>query len=153
MRPILHSFIALVFFALPGVVFSQILTPATWDIRLSATEVKAGDEIEIIFKATVDDLWYLYATDFDPNCGPLPAELRIDESSNVALVGELKAINPSPKYDENFGCDVKNLQENGRIPPANKSDGKPGFHFRFDRGTGMHRSRRKVHSGGRGFLL
>lgn len=87
--------------------YAQILKPATWRWEPSATTVKAGDEIELIFKATIDKNWYMYANGFDPDCGPLLTTLALEPHASYALVGELKSINPQDKHDEVFDCDVK----------------------------------------------
>ena len=97
MKPILRNFFAYLLVLCPFVATSQILTPVTWQIALSETNVKVGEEIEIIFKATVDDVWYLYANDFDPDCGPLLTEVTFATTNNFQPVGGLKAINPMRK--------------------------------------------------------
>lgn len=106
-------FIFLLFF--PVLLNAQILTPAKWQIKLSETNVKAGDEIEIIFQATIDDVWYMYANEFDPDCGPLLTEVRFDETANVEPVGGLQAINSVSKHDEIFDCDVKIFKKKGEF--------------------------------------
>ena len=105
--------------------YAQILNPVTWQVALSKTEVKVGDEIEVVFKATVDPLWYIYATDFDPDCGPLLTEARFDEATNIEAVGKLRAINPKSKHDEIFGCDVKVFEGKGEFRQRIKITGNP----------------------------
>lgn len=51
--------------------FAQILEPSSWSTQASQKEVKVGDEIELIFKASIIKDWYLYSSDFDPDCGPM----------------------------------------------------------------------------------
>lgn len=99
----------------PVLLNAQILTPAKWQIKLSETNVKAGDEIEIIFQATIDDVWYMYANEFDADCGPLLTEVRFDETANVEPVGGLQAINSVSKHDEIFDCDVKIFKKKGEF--------------------------------------
>src|SRR5688572_26263671 len=70
---------------------SQILQPAKWTTSLSKENVIAGDVIEVILKATIDDKWYLYANEFDPDCGPLLTEIQFTDMKNFELVGALKA--------------------------------------------------------------
>lgn len=114
MKPALPILIAILI-TLPLLAEAQILTPATWNIRLSETNPKAGDEIEIIFNATIDDVWYLYATDFDPDCGPIVTEVRFDNTNNFQVVGNLKAIDAVAKHDEIFDCDVKIFKKKGEF--------------------------------------
>lgn len=99
----------------PVLLNAQILTPAKWQIKLSETNVKAGDEIDIIFQATIDDVWYMYANEFDADCGPLLTEVRFDETANVEPVGGLLAINSVSKHDEIFDCDVKIFKKKGEF--------------------------------------
>ncbi len=87
--------------------YAQILKPAAWNIRLSDANPVAGDVIEVIFLGTIDPTWYLYANDFDPDCGPIPTEINFENRTNFELVGGLQAINSEDKHDEIFDCDVK----------------------------------------------
>ena len=112
-------------FLTPFLAAAQILTPATWNIRLSETNIKAGDEIDIIFNAAIDDVWYLYANDFDPDCGPIVTEVQFEETKNFQLVGGLKAINAVAKHDEIFDCDVKIFKKKGEFRQRIKVLGGP----------------------------
>jgi thiol:disulfide interchange protein DsbD len=99
--------IFLVFATFPSIVFAQVLQPAKWTTEASTSAAKAGDVIELIFKAKIDENWYMYANDFDPDCGPLLTEIAFTALENFELVGKAQAINSSPKHDEIFDCDVK----------------------------------------------
>jgi len=90
-----------------NIVSAQILDPSHWSFQVSNKNVKAGDEIEIIFSAEVDENWYVYSNDFDPDCGPLLTEVVFDNTKNFKLVGGLVPIDPTPKHEEAFDCDVK----------------------------------------------
>jgi thiol:disulfide interchange protein DsbD len=95
--------------------YSQVLEPAKWSWSASKKIVKIGDEIELIFKVEIEDNWYVYANDFDPECGPLLTKVSFTPSASFKTVGELKAINPKTKHDEAFGCDVKIFEHNGEF--------------------------------------
>ncbi|MEX2235035.1 MAG: cytochrome c biogenesis protein CcdA [Cyclobacteriaceae bacterium] len=125
MKRILSKLPLILIFLLPFFLQAQILTPATWDVQLSETRVKVGDEIEIIFKATIDDIWYLYANDFDPDCGPLLTEIQFANVVNFQPVGGLKAINSVAKHDEFFDCDVKIFKKKGEFRQRIKVLGNP----------------------------
>jgi thiol:disulfide interchange protein DsbD len=96
-------------------VSGQVLEPAKWSWTASKKSVKVGDEIELIFKVSVDDNWYVYANDFDPDCGPLLTKVTFIPSTSFKTVGELKAVNPKTKHDEVFGCDVKIFEHTGEF--------------------------------------
>ncbi|MEX1239219.1 MAG: cytochrome c biogenesis protein CcdA [Cyclobacteriaceae bacterium] len=125
MKPILRKLPLLFFILLSFFLKAQILTPTTWEIKLSETNVKAGGEIEIIFQATIDDVWYLYANDFDPECGPLLTELRLEEIRNFEPVGGLRAINSLSKHDDIFDCEVKIFKKKGEFRQRIKVLGNP----------------------------
>lgn len=89
------------------IVHSQVLKPATWTFQTSSQNAKVGDEIELIFKATIDDNWYMYSNDFDPDCGPIVTEIKFNNSKSFTPVGKLKPIGAQDKHDEIFDCDVR----------------------------------------------
>lgn len=125
MSPLVRTAFAALLLFIPFLSPGQILNPVRWEISLSTTEARVGDEFEIIYQATVDDLWYLYATDFDPDCGPLLTEVRFDEVINVEPVGDLVAVNPKSKHDEIFGCDVKIFESSGEFRQRVRITGSP----------------------------
>ena len=86
---------------------SQVLAPAKWITSASAESAKRESEIEIIFKATIENNWYLYSTEFDCEDGPLKTTFSFKPNSSYQLVGDVKAINPIDKHDKIFECDLK----------------------------------------------
>jgi thiol:disulfide interchange protein len=104
---------------------AQILKPAKWTTEISKTNVGVGDVVELIFKAKIDPAWYMYANEFDPECGPLLTEIKFTETKNFELVGKLKAINSSDKHDEIFDCEVKIFKKQGEFRQKIKITGNP----------------------------
>jgi hypothetical protein len=90
--------------------FAQILEPVKWTWEASKKSVKVGDELELVFTGQVDDTWYVYANEFDPECGPILATITFTADPSVKTVGTLKAINPKTKRDDAFDCEVKILK-------------------------------------------
>jgi len=125
MKSILRKLPALYFLFIPVLLQAQILTPATWEIKLSKTDLKVGDEVEVIFKATIDDVWYLYANDFDPDCGPLLTEVQLSTLKNSEPAGTLQAVNSISKHDNVFDCDVKIFKKKGEFRQRIKITGNP----------------------------
>jgi thiol:disulfide interchange protein len=103
----------------------QIHDPAKWTYEVSKTDVKAGDEVELIFKATIDNNWHLYANDFDPDCGPILTELVFTGIKNYKLVGNTIAPNSVTKFEEAFGCDAKIFYHTGEFRQKIKVLGGP----------------------------
>lgn len=87
--------------------YAQILSPTKWVWQASSTSVKVGDEIELIFKATIEKDWYMYANEFDPECGPMLTTVTLNPDASFKIIGALKAIHAVAKHDEIFDCDVK----------------------------------------------
>ncbi|MFO0505771.1 MAG: protein-disulfide reductase DsbD domain-containing protein, partial [Chryseotalea sp.] len=92
---------------------SQILQPAKIDVSVSSTNVKAGDEIILTFKATIDENWYLYSNGFDEDCGPIPFSINLTKNNNFVLAGNLTAEKDKGKHDDIFDCDVRYMTSTG----------------------------------------
>lgn len=94
---------------------AQILEPSSWEESSSKTEVEVGEEIDLIFTATIDKDWYLYSSDFDPDCGPIVTSFTFEENDSYELVNDLRAIDPITKFDEIFECEVKIFKGTGEF--------------------------------------
>jgi len=79
-----------------------LLHPSEWQVSLSTESYGAGDEIEVVFNVTIEDTWYLYSSDFDPEVGPMVTEFHFDPDWSYELIGDINPINPKKKYDEIF---------------------------------------------------
>ncbi len=106
---------SLIFIIFSSSGFSQILKPATWSTSTSKTSVNINDEVDLIFHVTIDADWYLYATDFDPDCGPIVTTFSFVPDPSYQLVGEIKAVNAIDKHDEVFGCDVRIFKKKAEL--------------------------------------
>lgn len=98
-----------------GLAQAQVLRPNEWTFELAQKEYKIGDEIDLVFKATIEKGWHLYSSDFDPDLGPMVTELVFTPNSSYALVGGIRAINPKKGYDEIFEGDYTYFQEKGEF--------------------------------------
>ncbi|MBP9927372.1 MAG: disulfide bond formation protein DsbD, partial [Cyclobacteriaceae bacterium] len=110
----MRSLLIFVLFSITLTTQAQVLTPAKWSYATSLQEAKIGDEVELIFKATIDKDWYLYSSEF-PCEDPTKTSFNLTPNSSFQLVGGLQAINPIDKYDEIFECDVKIFKKNGEF--------------------------------------
>src|SRR5690349_3984212 len=86
---------------------AQVLQPAKVVAETPTQALKVGDEVELVFKATIDKDWYIYSVGFDPNCGPNPIEIKVKEDPSFELVGDVRAVNDKAKHDKIFDCDVR----------------------------------------------
>ncbi|MCU0368586.1 MAG: disulfide bond formation protein DsbD, partial [Cyclobacteriaceae bacterium] len=94
---------------------AQVLNPAKWNYEVSALEVKVGDEVDLIFKTTLDKDWYLYSSEFNCEDGPIKATFNFIPHTSYQLIGKILPVNPIDKYDDIFECDVKVFKKTGEF--------------------------------------
>src|SRR5688572_24409486 len=105
----------LLLLAVTSLAYAQILQPARLVAETPAKSLKVGDEVELIFKASVDKDWYIYSVGFDEDCGPIPMAVTLEKHPGFALVGNLIAINDQAKHDKIFNCDVRIFVNTGEF--------------------------------------
>ncbi len=88
-------------------VVGQILTPAQWTYSLSNPHPSVNEEIEVVFKVSIDKNWYLYSNEFQCENGPLKTTINFKTHPSYQLVGKLQAVNAVAKHDAIFECDLK----------------------------------------------
>ena len=101
--------------AVTSLAYAQILQPARLVAETPAKSLKVGDEVELIFKASVDKDWYIYSVGFDEDCGPIPIAVTLEKHPSFALVGNLLAVNDQAKHDKIFNCDVRIFVNTGEF--------------------------------------
>lgn len=102
---------------------AQVLKPAKWNY--SAPEsAQVGQEIELVFKATIDKNWYLYSSEFVCD-GPVPTTFTFTPHNSYELVGKLIPVNPIDKHDDIFECDLKIFKGTGEFRQKVKVLGNP----------------------------
>jgi len=90
---------------------SQVLEPAKWSYEVSETNANVGDEIDLIFKVVIDRTWYLYSSDFDPECGPMVTTFEFEADASYELIGDIKPIGAKKKFDDIFECEYTYFRE------------------------------------------
>ena len=85
--------------------YAQVLKPIKWTYEPSKKDVKAGEQIDLIFTAVVEKDWYVYSSDFDPDLGPQVTTFTFKPNDTYELVGKVKPINPKKKYSDVFDGD------------------------------------------------
>jgi thiol:disulfide interchange protein DsbD len=97
-----------VLFGVSTFALAQILTPAKWGTpAFNKTALVVGQEVDLVFTATLDKDWYLYSSEFPCEDGPIKTSILFEKHPSYEAVGPLVAINPTDKHDEIFDCDVK----------------------------------------------
>jgi thiol:disulfide interchange protein len=87
---------------LPIIAQAQMMQPPKWSFSVSKTDIKVGDEVELILKADIPADWYMYTNEFKGD-GPIKAAFEFKKSNTYKLVGGVNAIHPKTKQDEYFG--------------------------------------------------
>lgn len=100
--------------SVPGAGEKQILQPAKLGAETPTETFKVGDEVELVFKATIDKGWYIYSVDFE-DCGPIPLTITLEKDPSFELVGAVKAVKDKTKHDKIFDCDVKYFETTGEF--------------------------------------
>ncbi|MFT5953197.1 MAG: thiol:disulfide interchange protein [Cyclobacteriaceae bacterium] len=107
-------FLVLFLFVFAFSVHGQILEPVKWSKTMTDKEtVKVGDELVISFKAVIDEKWYLYSSDFDPELGPMVTTFSFVSSSSYELVGEIVPVDRLAGYDSLFEGEYTYFKKQG----------------------------------------
>ena len=98
----MRNFFTLLFTIVTIVVSAQIFTPVSWEFSQNQL---SENEVELIFKASIDEHWHLYSQDIADD-GPVPTSFTfiIDGDTSVKVLEEPKAIE---EYDPNFEMVLK----------------------------------------------
>ncbi|MCG6190699.1 protein-disulfide reductase DsbD family protein [Maribellus maritimus] len=80
----------------------QIVNPTSWTFDSKQN----GNEVELIFKASIEDGWHLYDT-YLPEGGPIATAFVFDDSTKFEFIGDIQK-NPEPVkvFDETFQMNV-----------------------------------------------
>ena len=90
---------------------AQILDPADWEI--TPIKAKKGEVQEITLKVILEDSWYIYSNDQDPEVGPKPTQIEFVPHPSYELVGELKPLRVKEKFDNVFMGPIRYIDETG----------------------------------------
>jgi thiol:disulfide interchange protein len=81
--------------------------PTHWTFTASKTEAKIGDVIEIRMNATIDKGWHMYASDLNPDIGPIPTTLKLKENGSFEKVGSFVSVAPKEEFEEVWNSKVR----------------------------------------------
>ncbi len=80
--------------------YAQVLKPISWHTAIKPKEVKVGETVTLNFQADIAEGWYLYATNFDPDLGPMVTTFLFESNSTYQLLGDVVSVDPKKKYDD-----------------------------------------------------
>lgn len=87
--------------------FAQVLKPTEWVFSIEPQTTSVGQEVEFVAKAKIQEGWYLYSNDFDPNLGPNLTVFKFKSNPAFEIVGKTLAINPKKKFDDVWEGEIK----------------------------------------------
>lgn len=93
----------------------QFRKTTQWTFEATKSEVEVGDEIDLIFKVSVIDDWYIYSSDIGEDVGPLPTEIEFENNGSFEAIGSLIPINPKKKFDDIWKADVTYFTKKGEF--------------------------------------
>jgi len=88
---------------------AQTSRVASWEIT-GSTE---GKETALRFTVDLEEGWYIYAPDQDPDLGPVPTSVIFEKSDAFTPVGMPKPFRVKEKYDEVWEGTVRIIEESG----------------------------------------
>lgn len=91
----------------------QIIKPVKWTAKTSVPEAQIGQTIELLFQATIQPGWYLYATDFDPELGPTVTTFTFTPNASYALVGKATSPGAKRKHDDIWDGEISYYKGQG----------------------------------------
>ena len=81
--------------------------PTHWTFTASKAEAKVGDVVEIRMNATIDKGWHMYASDLNPDIGPIPTTLKLKENGSFEKIGAFISIAPKEEFEEVWNSKVR----------------------------------------------
>ncbi len=77
-----------------------------WKITADKKEVTIGDVVTLTLTSEIEKDWYMYSNDFDPNLGPIAAEILFTKHPSYETVGKVTPIGSKKHFEEVWGGDV-----------------------------------------------
>jgi thiol:disulfide interchange protein DsbD len=77
-----------------------------WKITADKKEVAVGDVVTLTLTSDIEKDWYMYSNDFDPNLGPIVAEILFTKHPSFELVGKVIPVGSKKHFEEVWGGDV-----------------------------------------------
>ncbi len=96
-----------------GLSHGQLLDPADWEVEVNSKTVLIGREAELCFTVRLDEGWYIYSPDQDPDLGPVPTSVELLKGKEFKIIGKPIPIKAIEKYDDIWEGTVRIIAESG----------------------------------------
>ena len=81
---------------------AQLIEPPKWSYSLSEDSWTEGTEPTLHLRAEIETGWYMYASDFSADLGPVRAEIYLKDDPSYSKIGELRSLGRKKGYDSTF---------------------------------------------------
>lgn len=82
---------------------AQVYDPVDWTFEVKNTDDKNA---ELIFSATIEEGWHVYATELPSEMGPIPTSVTLDANEAFKIDGKLAGGAYKTEFDPNFDMDL-----------------------------------------------
>ena len=82
---------------------AQVYEPVDWKFSVEET---SDTEADLVFSATIEEGWHVYATELPSDMGPIPTSVTLDESTDFEIISSPKGGKYKTEYDPNFDMDL-----------------------------------------------
>ncbi|MCZ4410275.1 protein-disulfide reductase DsbD family protein [Cryomorphaceae bacterium 1068] len=82
---------------------AQVYDPVDWTFEVENTGETSAD---LVFSATIEEGWHVYATELPSDMGPIPTSVTLDESADFKALGPPKGGEYKTEFDPNFDMDL-----------------------------------------------
>jgi thiol:disulfide interchange protein len=104
-KSMLSSWLLVILISLSA--YTQVLRPAQWSYSVSKPELNVGEEVDLLMTVTVDQDWYIYSSDLNPDLGPTPTTFRFKPHDSYELLGKVSPVTkPKKKYEAVWEGDI-----------------------------------------------
>ena len=93
--------------------YSQAPKPAGWQVEWDQASISVGNQATLHFKVSLQEGWYIYAPDQDPDLGPVPTSVVFEKNEAFTPVGIPKSVKVKEKYDDVWEGTVRIIEESG----------------------------------------
>jgi len=103
---------------------AQVVETVSWDF---STEKVSETEVNLVFKATIDESWHLYSQHFADG-GPIRLNFTFNPSDKYELVGELVEVTKAKsEFDDIFEMDIQYFEHEALLKQKVKILNKNAF--------------------------
>lgn len=98
--------------------------PTSWQFYFSENKASTGDIVEIVIAGQLEEGWYIYANDMDPDLGANIATFSFDTVKDLVLVGEVQPVGAKHKYDSTFDGETSVMYDKAEFRQKARITGK-----------------------------